>query len=110
MAKYILLTNKETFQTDLTNEGLEIVETYNFYFFDQLRAKYTIAKVLDEKAKIKMSEEYQGKEYVNYIRVKFFEHFETIEEVREELYEIVDQDESDESADSKLVKLENVSA
>ncbi|HBZ08774.1 MAG TPA: hypothetical protein DEO65_02675 [Bacillus bacterium] len=110
MAKYILLTNKDTFQTDLDNEGLEIVETYNFYFFDKLRAKYTIAKVLDEKTKIKMSEEYHDREYVNHIRVKFFEHFDTIEEVREELYEIVDRNESEKSADSKLVKLENVSA
>ncbi|MFD1705326.1 hypothetical protein ACFSCZ_01000 [Siminovitchia sediminis] len=109
MGKYILLTNKEAFQTNLNNEGLKIVETYNYYFFDKLRAKYTIAKVLDETAKIKLSEEYQGKEYVNYIRVKFFEHFETVEEVREELYEIVDREESDDSAHSKLVKLEKVS-
>lgn len=107
MSNFILLTNKDAFQTDLNNDGLEIVEAYNFYFFDKLRAKYTIAKVLDENAKIKMSEEYEGKEYVNYIRVKFFEHFETIEEVRAELYEIVS---GDPSADSKLVKLENVSA
>ncbi|MBD8004324.1 hypothetical protein [Bacillus norwichensis] len=110
MTKFILLTNKETFQTDLNNEGLEIVETYNFYFFNKLRAKYTIAKVLDEKAKIKMSEEYHGKEYVNYIRVKFFEHFDTIEEVREELYEIADKNDSDKFSNSRLVKLENASA
>ncbi|RST74273.1 hypothetical protein D4T97_011405 [Siminovitchia acidinfaciens] len=110
MGKYILLTNKETFQTDLSNDGLEIVETYNFYFFEKLRAKYSIAKVVDENARIKMSEEYEGKEYVNHIRVKFFERFETIEEVREELYEIVDRDETDPSANSRLVKLESASA
>lgn len=110
MGKFILLTNKDSFQTDLNNDGLEIVETYNFYFFDKLRAKYSIARVLDEKAKIKMSESYEGKEYVNYIRVKFFEHFETIEEVREELFEIVDKDHADNSSESKLVKVENVSA
>ena len=30
--KYIVLTNKDTFQTVLDNKGLEIVETYHFYF------------------------------------------------------------------------------
>lgn len=105
MGNYIVLTNKETFQTILDNEGLETVETYNFYFFDKLKAKYTIAKVIDEKSKIQLYEEFEGKEYVNHIAVKFFERFETVEAAREELNEIVKASgNSEDSIHSKLVK------
>ena len=107
MGKYIVLTNKDTFQTILKNDGLEPVETYHFYFFEQLKAKYTIAKVLDDKIKIQLFEVFEGKEYVNHIAVKFFEKFETIEAAREELYEIVRASgNSEDSVNSKLVKFE----
>ncbi|MBN8199796.1 hypothetical protein [Bacillus sp. NTK034] len=105
MGKYIVLTNKDTFQTILENEGLKPVETYHFYFFDNLKAKYTIAEVLDENMKIQLYEEYEGKEYVNHIGVKFFERFETLEAAREELDEIVKASgNSEDSIHSKLVK------
>jgi hypothetical protein len=108
MEKYIVLTNKDTFQTILDNKGLDPVETYHFYFFDDLKAKYTIAKVMDETIKIQLFEKYEGKEYVNHIRVKFFETFGTIEAAREELYEIVKASgNSEDSKHSKLVKSEH---
>ncbi|MCM3527711.1 hypothetical protein M4D56_01205 [Cytobacillus oceanisediminis] len=109
MGKYIVLTNKDTFQTILKNEGLKPVETYHFYFFDKLKAKYTIAEVLDENMKIQLYEEYEGKEYVNHIGVKFFERFETLEAAREELDEIVKASgNSEDSIHSKLVKSDEV--
>lgn len=109
MGNYIVLTNKDTFQTILDNAGLETVETYNFYFFDKLKAKYTIAKVIDENIKIQLFEEFEGKEYVNQIAVKFFERFETIEDAREELNEIVKASgNSEDSIHSKLVKATEV--
>lgn len=109
MASYIVLTNKDTFQTILKNDGLEPVETYHFYFFNQLKAKYTIAKVLDESIKIQLFETYEGKDYVNHIGVKFFERFETIEAAREELNEIVKASgNSEDSVNSKLVKSDQV--
>jgi hypothetical protein len=109
MEKYIVLTNKETFQTAVDNKGLEPIETYHFYFFDSLKAKYTIAQVTDDNAKIKLYEQYEGKEYINEIRVKFFETFETIEAAREELYEIVKASgNSEDSKYSKLVKSDQV--
>jgi hypothetical protein len=105
MSNYIVLTNKDTFQTILKNDGLEPVETYHFYFFNELKAKYTIAKVLDESSKIQLFEKYEGKEYVNNIAVKFFERFNTIEAAREELNEIVKASgNSEDSVNSKLVK------
>ncbi|MDQ0243087.1 hypothetical protein J2S09_000623 [Bacillus fengqiuensis] len=108
MEKYIVLTNKDTFQTVIDNEGLEPVETYHFYFFDNLKAKYTIAKVLDDNIKIQLFETYEGKDYVNHIRVKFFETFNTIEGAREELNEIVKASgNSEDSKYSKLVKSEH---
>lgn len=107
MGKYIVLTNKETFQTVLENDGLEVVETYDFYFFEKLKAKYTIAKILDKNIKIQLYEKYEGKEYVNKINVKFFEKFDTIEAAREELNEIVKASgNSEDSKNSKLVKSE----
>ncbi|KKB36618.1 hypothetical protein [Bacillus thermotolerans] len=107
--KYIVLTNKDTFQTVLDNKGLEIVETYHFYFFDELKAKYTIAKVLDDSIKIELYEKYEGKEYVNRIGIKFFETFGTIEAAREELDEIVKASgNSEDSKHSKLVKSEDI--
>lgn len=109
MGNYIVLTNKDTFQTILDNEGLEPIETYHFYFFEQLRAKYTIAKVLDETIKIQLFEEYEGKEYVNNIAVKFFERFGTLEAAREELEEIVKASgNGEDSKHSKLVKSSEV--
>jgi hypothetical protein len=105
MEKYIVLTNKETFQTVLENDGFQPVETYHFYFFDKLKSTYTIARVLDDDAKIQLYEKYEGKEYINHIRMKFFESFETIDGAREELYEIVKANgNSEDSKHSKLVK------
>ncbi|MBT2736985.1 hypothetical protein [Bacillus sp. ISL-7] len=105
MGKYIVLTNKDTFQTILENDGLKPIETYHFYFFDNLKAKYTIAEVLDETIKIRLFENFEGKEYVNQIAVKFFEKFDTIEAAREELNEIVKASgNSEDSVNSKLVR------
>jgi hypothetical protein len=107
VGKYIVLTNKDTFQTILKNEGLEVIETYDFYFFGQLKAKYSIVRILDDSIKIQLFEKYEGKEYVNHISVKFFEKFATIEAAREELYEIVKASgNSEDSINSKLIKSE----
>jgi len=109
LANFIVLTNKSTFQTILDNPGLEPVETYHFYFFEELKAKYTIAKVVDESIKITLYESYEGKEYVNQINVKFFERFGTLEAAREELNEIVKASgNSEDSIHSKLVKSDEV--
>ncbi|WLR52908.1 hypothetical protein LC040_08465 [Bacillus tianshenii] len=108
MGKYIVLTNKDTFQTKVDGEGLKPIETYHFYFFDTIKATYTIAEVLDDNIKINLYEEYEGKEFVNNIKVKFFETFATIEEAQEELDEIVKASgNSEDSKDSKLVKADN---
>ncbi|RYM00269.1 hypothetical protein EWH99_12460 [Sporolactobacillus sp. THM7-7] len=108
MSKYMILTNKQAYQTELTNEGLKPVETYDFYFFGQVKAKYTIVKVLDPSVKIKIYENHDGqKKYVNEIRMKFFDQFDSVEDAREELFEIAMSSEDDDlSKQSKLVKTE----
>ncbi|SDH15523.1 hypothetical protein SAMN05192534_1029 [Alteribacillus persepolensis] len=100
MDQYIILTNKEEYQTDLNNEGLEVIETYDYYFFDHLKAKYTIAKVHDNSIKIKLTEEKNDKVYVNRVPVKFFETFEKLEEAHDELREL-----SGPNSDSSQLKL-----
>ncbi|MGG1575823.1 hypothetical protein [Fictibacillus sp. NRS-1165] len=110
MSKYIVLTNKDTYQTTVKGEGLEPVETYDFYFFDKVKATYTIAKVTNDNVKIQLTEHYEGREYVNQIRVKFFETFDTVEAAREELNELVAASGSGpDSKYSKLVLAEPVS-
>ena len=105
LEQYTVLTNKESFQTILDNKGLETVETYHFYFFDHLKATYTIAKIVDDTIKIQLYEKFNGQEYVNHIHVKFFEKFPTIEEARAELFEIVKANgNSEDSQHAKLVK------
>ncbi|MDA3129514.1 hypothetical protein ACFPTR_00350 [Aliibacillus thermotolerans] len=88
MGKFIILTNKEDYQTDLNNDGLKVIETYDYFFFDKLKAKYTIAEVLSDDIKIKLIEESNDKTYINEIPIKFFEAFETIDEAKEELNEL----------------------
>ena len=88
MGKFIILTNKEDYQTDLNNDGLKVIETYDYFFFDKLKAKYTIAEVLSDDIKIKLIEESNDKTYINEIHIKFFEAFETIDEAKEELNEL----------------------
>ncbi len=110
MDKYIVLTNKDTFQTVLENDGFQPVETYHFYFFDELKANYTIAKIVKDSFKIQLYEKYEEKEYINNIHVKFFETFPTIEEARKELNEIVKASggNNEDSKYSKLVRSEDV--
>ncbi|ANX13837.1 hypothetical protein ABE41_017640 [Fictibacillus arsenicus] len=103
MGKYIILTNKDTYQTTIESKGLEPVETYDFIFFEEIKASYTIAKVTDDSIKIRLYEKYEGKEFVNEIRVKFFESFETVEDARAELDEMVAA--SGSGPDSKYTKL-----
>lgn len=92
MSKFIILTNKEDYQTVLENDGLKLVDTYDYFFFDQLKAKYTIAEVLSDDIKIRLVEENGTKKYVNEIPIKFFEAFETAAEAREELNELTGPD------------------
>jgi hypothetical protein len=98
---YIILTNKDTYQTDLTTDGIELIETYDYYFFDKLKASYTIAKVTDNKCKIRIIEETPDNSYINNISVKFFEAFTNIEDARHELHQMV----GEKSQDQKLVKV-----
>lgn len=104
MGKYIILTNKETFQTTIQDTHLVPIETFEFFFFDQLKAKYTIAEVQDDNIKIRLYEKYEDKEYVNEIRVKFFESFETVEGARAELKELVGPD----TDNARLVQISHV--
>lgn len=85
---YIILTNKESYQTALDTPGIEVVESYDYLFYDKLHANYSIVKVMDSKCKIKIVED-SDKQYVNHIPVKFFESFETIDEAMEELKVLV---------------------
>ncbi|WP_096203293.1 hypothetical protein [Bacillus sp. FJAT-45350] len=88
MAKYIVLTNRDEYQTSLNNEGLRLIETYEYYFFNQLRAKYTVAEVIGDDIKITLTEEKNGVTYVNHIPIKFFEGYDSVEAAREELEEL----------------------
>lgn len=96
---YIILTNKEAYQTNLHSEGIELVESYDYVFFDKIKASYSIVKVVDPACKIIITEDGE-KKYVNHVPVKFFETFDDLEGAREELWELVGAN----VANQKLVK------
>lgn len=96
---YIILTNKETYKTETNTDGIELIESYDYKFFNKLKATYSIAKVNDPRCRITLIENSE-KAYTNHVPVKFFEAFENIEEAREELKELAGPN----SEDAKLEK------
>ena len=81
---YTILTNKEKFTTLLDTPGIELVETWEYYFYGKLMAKYSIVKVHNPKCKITLIDNSEER-YTNHIPVKFFDYFEDIEEARNEI-------------------------
>lgn len=97
---YIILTNKEAFTTETKGEHLEPVETYEYHFFNNVKAKYTIVKVKNDQCKIKIIDN-DNDQYINHVPLKFFEAFDDVEMARSELQELIGA----EAGDAKLVKV-----
>lgn len=101
MEKYIILTNKkDEFSTDLTVEGIEPVESYDYFFYSEKKANYTIAKLLEDHIKVKLVEA-EDETLINRVPAKLFETFDSLDDARGELQELI----SFGTMDTKLVKV-----
>jgi hypothetical protein len=73
---YVILTSKPgQFRTDIL-DGLRPVETYDYLFYGQNKARFVIAELLRD-TKIRVIEDESA--IVNDVPTKFLERFETVE-------------------------------
>lgn len=84
MEKYIILTNNEEFSTETDTPGIESVETYQYYFFNEPKSKFTVAKVKDGSIKIVITDG-EDPSKINRIPVRIFPSFDEIEGAQKEL-------------------------
>lgn len=84
MNKYIILTNKvNEFRTEVV-DGIEPLESYDYYFYSKKLANYTIARLTADEVKVKLVEE-DDTSIINRVPARLFEQFDSVEEVRKEL-------------------------
>lgn len=87
---YIILTSKFDEYDALPDQGIQPVESYEYYFYERKKAYFTIAMVKESALEERVSiVEVGDRGTVNRVRLKFFEHFDTLEDAREELGQLV---------------------
>lgn len=80
---YVVLTSKPgQFRTELDG-AVEVLETWDYLFCGQLKARFVIARLPGE-AKIRVVDE-TPPEVVNLVPSKFLPHFDSVEKARAEL-------------------------
>jgi hypothetical protein len=80
---FVILTSKPTqFRTELV-EGVRPLETYDYLFYGQKKARFVIAE-LERDVKVRVIDEVPPI-VVNDVPSKFLEKFETVEDARAEL-------------------------
>lgn len=80
---FVILTDKDgVFRTE-ADESLRPIEAYDYLFYGQHRARFTLAEVVKE-TKVRIIET-DGASPVNLVPSKLLEHFDTVEEARREL-------------------------
>ena len=80
---FVILTDKEgVFRTE-PNPSLRPVEAYDYFFYGQYRARFTLAEVVQE-TRLRIAEVDAGSP-VNLVPSRLLEHFDTLEAARKEL-------------------------
>jgi len=80
---YVVLTSKPgQFRTELDG-ALKAIETWDYLFCGQLKAKFVIAQLAEE-AKVRVVDE-TPPEVVNLVPTKFLPRFDSVEKARAEL-------------------------
>jgi hypothetical protein len=83
VAMYVILTNKPgKFHTEV-DDGVSIIESYEYRFYGKLKAIYQIA-LLQGDSKIRIVED-EAPYVVNQVRSKFLDHFSSLDQARKEL-------------------------
>ena len=67
---YIVFGSKKNVYRSVPMKGIEIIEKYNYKFFNEIKLELSIAKVIDENSKIKVID-CNEKDCENLISVKF---------------------------------------
>ena len=80
---YVILTSKDGIFRTEGNDQLRPVETWDYIFYGQRRARFVVAELLGE-TRVRVIDE-QTPPNINLVRSKFLEHFDTLEDVRREL-------------------------
>lgn len=85
---YIIFGSKKDVYKSIPLEGVEIVEKYNYKFYNEIKLELNIGKVTKKNSKIKVVDCTEIN-CVNFISVKFFGNFKDIESARKEIEALI---------------------
>jgi hypothetical protein len=97
---FVILTDKDGIFRTEADASLRPVEAYDYFFYGQHKARFTLAEVLRE-TKVRVIETAAASP-VNLVPSKLLEHFDTVEDARKELSSLT----SFGSMDCKLRKVD----
>lgn len=99
---FIVLTSKINEYEAMPERGIEVVKAFDYWFYNQKKSVFTIARVDSSDARVRIVE--AGKTgTVNSIPVKFFEKYTSVAEAEAELIHLTE-------ADSENIRLQTQSA
>ncbi|OEY66014.1 hypothetical protein [Marinobacter sp. X15-166B] len=81
---FIILTSKTNEYNAFPEEGLTVMKSFEYYFYNQKKAVFSIARVDSDKARVSIVDE-GDKSSNNSIPVKFFEAFDSLGSAEKEL-------------------------
>ena len=85
---YIIFGSKKNVYKSIPGNGIEIIEKYIYRFYNEIKLEINIAKVIDDKSKIRVID-CVNKNCENLIPVKFFGNFTNIIEAKKEIESLV---------------------
>ena len=85
---YIVFGSKKNVYKSVPMKGIEIIEKYNYKFFDEIKLELSIAKVIDKKSKIKVID-CNEQNCENLISVKFFGNFKDVDDAKKEIESLI---------------------
>ena len=85
---YIVFGSKKNVYRSVPMKGIEIIEKYNYKFFDEIKLELSIGKVIDENSKIKVID-CNEKDCENLISVKFFGNFKDVGDAKKEIESLI---------------------
>ena len=85
---YIVFGSKKNVYKSVPTKGIEIIEKYNYKFFDEIKLELFIAKVIDKNSKIKVID-CNEQNCENLISVKFFGNFKDVDDAKKEIESLI---------------------
>ena len=85
---YIVFGSKKNVYKSIPMKGIEVIEKYNYKFFDEIKLELSIAKVIDENSRIKVID-CNETNCENLISVKFFGNFKYVNDAKKEIESLI---------------------